>query len=91
MRIFSLLGIVRKYHIIDDEGLSKDMGIGMIECGHGHGHEMERDDQLMYIYAVSAKGHKQIKKILNLNNIDFALSSCSSIMELKISPLVVWR
>jgi hypothetical protein len=52
---------------------------------------MERDDQLMYIYAVSAKGHKQIKKILNLNNIDFALSSCSSIMELKISPLVVWR
>jgi hypothetical protein len=89
MRFFSLLGTVRKYYIIDDEGLSKDMGIGMIECGHGH--EMEKDDQLMYIYAVSAKGHKQIKKIINLNNIDFALSSYSSIMELKVSPLVVWR
>jgi hypothetical protein len=42
MRIFSLLGIVRKYYIIDDEGLSKDMGIGMIECGHGHEMEKER-------------------------------------------------
>ena len=48
---------------IDDEVLSKDTGIGLIECGHGHGW---KSDHLMYIYAVSAKGQQQIKKIMNL-------------------------